>query len=91
MDQEGKRVPSAPCPTCGKKLDAATCMSSDAQPRPGDYTVCLYCANVLRFRDGMKLAVLSLEDAEDLARDREFARKIFKAQRLIAQFKHMRG
>lgn len=48
----GVRVPNAPsCPACLSKIDGATVLSSEeqAQPAPGDVTVCLYCGSLLEF------------------------------------------
>jgi hypothetical protein len=50
------------CPSCFTVLDAATCMTADdAKPQPGDYTVCIGCAQVLRFTPQMDLEMSSLE------------------------------
>lgn len=39
------------CPYCGHTLDAATAgpFNPDAEPRPGDVTVCLHCIELLVF------------------------------------------
>jgi predicted amidophosphoribosyltransferase len=39
-----------PCPCCGAKLDAAT--GGRLAPRPGDVTICAYCAAPLVFTEG---------------------------------------
>lgn len=51
------------CPECSAVLDSATAADGSAQqPKPGDCTVCMYCATMLRFtRD---LSVERLTDAE---------------------------
>lgn len=41
------------CPDCGKKLNAATDIESDAIPEPGDIGVCLYCQGVHIFTETM--------------------------------------
>lgn len=47
--------PSA-CPFCGYAADAATCFENDeARPRPGDFSLCLECAEVLVFDDEVAL------------------------------------
>lgn len=50
------------CPGCKKKLDAATCLhiiSEDPtrrnDPEPGDYSVCAYCGQPMRFTKGLRL------------------------------------
>jgi len=37
------------CPSCGKLLDGATGIDTNNLPAPGDVSVCIYCAAVLRF------------------------------------------
>lgn len=46
------------CPTCNRTLDAATNAESGADmPGPGDFSVCFYCGELLRFVDsGLRLA-----------------------------------
>jgi hypothetical protein len=54
------RLEGAPvCPYCGAKCDAATITDADKPyggPRPGDVSVCGYCAELLIF-DGAPLAL----------------------------------
>jgi hypothetical protein len=51
------------CPACGKKLDAASSvLNSERGPQAGDYTVCLYCANIFRFTPTMELAPATAEE-----------------------------
>lgn len=52
-DATGKELPKSKCPTCGHILDAATCTYSNARPRPGDFTVCISCGEILRFGEDM--------------------------------------
>lgn len=46
------------CPSCDRKLDAATSAYEDAVPTPHDITICLYCGEMLEFSDDMDLQVL---------------------------------
>jgi hypothetical protein len=55
------RMVSQGCPKCFHELDANTCLTEEAKPEPGDYTVCIGCASVLRFRENMSLELSSLE------------------------------
>jgi hypothetical protein len=45
------------CPFCGHTLDAVTAgpESPDATPEPGDYSVCIKCASLMVFGDGLKV------------------------------------
>jgi len=49
------RVPPAACPRCGKVMDAATNLMDKTAPQGGDFSVCIYCAAVLRFTDDLDL------------------------------------
>jgi hypothetical protein len=62
------RVPIQLCPKCGATLSGAT--SADAgraiRPKPGDVTVCMYCAQLLMFGEGLSLVALdALPDHAD--------------------------
>ena len=50
------------CPHCFAGLSASTCITDAARPEPGDYTVCIFCASVLRFDERMDLQMSKLED-----------------------------
>jgi len=52
---KGVDVPPAPCPVCGKKLDAASMIGGEGKPTPGCYTVCMYCSEILIFTANLKL------------------------------------
>ncbi len=47
------RQPASPCPDCGKNLNAATALESDAVPEPGDMGICFGCQGVHVFTDTM--------------------------------------
>jgi len=36
-----------PCPTCGRILDGYTSINGERPIRPGDFSVCAYCATPL--------------------------------------------
>jgi hypothetical protein len=80
-----------PCPVCGKLLNAASCLMDESceprptpheaeiasrGPRPGDLTVCLYCANIFRFTKKMELAPVT---AAEMAALRGTAPETFAA------------
>lgn len=50
------------CPECGKRLDAATGLTSDRPPKPGDISVCVGCHAVLEFDDYLRLRLVPVED-----------------------------
>lgn len=57
------RVPLSPCPKCNYRLDAATLVRpGTALPKPGDFTICLRCGEVLIFGDELALRVAMAND-----------------------------
>ena len=54
------RTPAQFCPACFSLLSAASSLKNDVVPAPGDFSICVYCAAVLRFDDGMMLTPSSL-------------------------------
>lgn len=61
MKQQGILQAAPHCPVCSAQLDGWTAAGHDSAPEPGCITVCIYCATVLRFGDGL----LVLEQATD--------------------------
>jgi len=58
------------CPSCKHELDAAT--SADDSPRElkkGDFSLCMYCGEILRFEENLKLKVANQDDMEELLDD----------------------
>lgn len=60
---ESDRIKGAPCPHCGKLLDAAS-SASGHRPNPGDVSMCIYCAGALQFDDELQTKGLSDEQIE---------------------------
>ncbi len=66
------------CPRCGKVVDAATPLGTASHPRPGDFSICAYCATLLRFTptltvegvSEMEFLALPEEDRQQLQRMR---------------------
>lgn len=56
------RLQPVACPVCFTKLDAATNVGGDDPPRPGDFTVCIQCCNVLRYDAVLGLMASSLAE-----------------------------
>jgi len=63
------------CPKCFQLLDACTSMLDSVRPTPGDCTICINCASVLRFTEMMDLELYSLEQIPTHSR-LEFARLV---------------
>ena len=49
------------CPKCFQMLDSYTCLTDEVKAEPGDFTVCIGCASVLRFTETMDFELSSLE------------------------------
>ena len=66
MNLHPLRVAACPCPQCFHKLDAVDEIGGDStvtrMPEPGDFTICMACAAVLRFDGGLRLVLSSLSD-----------------------------
>jgi len=58
------------CPACKHELDVATSAADDdRKPKEGDFSLCMYCGEILRFIENFKLKVADQEDLEDLIDD----------------------
>jgi hypothetical protein len=59
------------CPVCKAELDASDGLPGE-RPSPGDYSICCYCAAILRFGEGLELTAMSPSDMAALpVADRE--------------------
>jgi hypothetical protein len=68
MQLKDTPVPLSRCPYCEAPLDEASGVY-ERGPEPGDYSVCLICASLLRFDDAMQLRVPSRADLDELPPD----------------------
>lgn len=74
------------CPECGYGVDSATNAedSTDA-PRPGDFSICLYCGTILVFTEDLSLRKSAPEDYFDMPDDfRSALDRAQKIQKMIA-------
>lgn len=56
-------VPATACPQCRSEIDMATeIVAGQVSPREGDFTVCLYCGEILRFGPALELLKTSVFD-----------------------------
>jgi hypothetical protein len=70
------RVPKTTCFNCGHTLDAVDGPDMGEPPRPGDVTVCLTCAHVMKFGADLKLEGFTEEEARALAADPRLCRDL---------------
>ncbi len=78
------RTKTHKCPSCEKKLNAATCISSGKRkPEAGDVTVCAGCACLLRFSRSLRVRLLTAEEIDKLPK--ALLTTLRKTQRAIQQ------
>ncbi len=76
------KVPPSTCPTCKYVNDAATYLQDEsAQPKPGDFSVCLHCGEILIFNDDLTTRGVTLDDLVDLSP--EFHTELNRMQRAV--------
>ena len=78
------RLKESKCPTCSHLLDAATGEAGET-PKNGDFSVCFYCGEILRFKGEEGDIVKALnEDIQELRREcEETYDQIYRFQRMI--------
>lgn len=84
---DGSMKVESRCPSCGKQHTAArNALDENHTPEPGDWTVCWYCANVLRFTEDYGTRIPSLEEiAEFRQTDNQAYRTIRAMQAFVEQ------
>lgn len=74
------------CPHCENKIEACTNMqAAGGGPKPGDLTLCAYCAAALIFTDGLGVRPATPDDLADL--DDESRASLVKAAVVSAEFR----
>jgi hypothetical protein len=72
------------CPVCNKQLDASTPVGHRAKPKPGDGSVCIYCATILVFDSVDPNSFHSMtEEEEKTYFDRETLARLERARKII--------
>ena len=69
VGSEMTRTPDCACVNCGRVVDAATSVGSEASPDPGDVTICLYCGHLMAFTDALTLRDLNDQEIIECAGD----------------------
>jgi hypothetical protein len=64
-DWKDTRLEPSPCPWCGKLNDAATGLG-ETGPRPGDFSVCLTCAQPLVFDETLRTRAMTMDEFREL-------------------------
>jgi hypothetical protein len=81
LDANGGIIPSDRCPICAYEFDAASGMTHDARPKPGDVSLCIKCGEVLEFASDMRVRQASLETMLSLPDDAKA--QVDKMQKII--------
>jgi hypothetical protein len=64
-------IPEYHCPACGRELNATTDPFSDYTPKPGNYTICIYCTHIMIFGKDLSVRELTKEEAAKIKSDHE--------------------
>jgi hypothetical protein len=78
-------LPKDACLNCGHELNAASNTTGDAQPEPGDITICFYCGHLMEFDADLRLVKPSDATLSEIAGVPGFIR----AMNTIAEAKAM--
>lgn len=65
-------VPPARCLLCHEDIEAATAVTGDNAPTPGDVFVCWYCQGVMIIDDDLTLRLPDDAERDELLEDRRF-------------------
>jgi hypothetical protein len=87
-DAQGRHLPKVRCRSCHKRLDAASTPDGrdEHRPKPGDFSVCIYCGDVAVFTDSMRLREPTGPEIVDIAG----ARDLLQAQRVVSAWRRRR-
>lgn len=74
----------ATCPHCSATLSGHMAVSADARPKPGDVSICAYCAEINQYDDTGQLVIpspellLELSALPDVARARQIVLQVIR-------------
>lgn len=89
MADTPSRIPLGECPWCQHKIDAASHVSEPgifAEPKVGDFNVCIMCGGWLRFGRDLKLHRVDEKDILEMSNEEHgMLSAITKAVREIAK------
>ena len=72
------------CPRCGKEMDASLAITNDHRPDPGDVSICLYCAGVSLYDDGLRLRLPTAAESLELRADPRIQKAIWAVKEVDA-------
>lgn len=82
-----KRLVGVKCPHCGRSAEGGTSIDDKAaskEPKPGDYSVCLYCGTLNRYTERLGLRKVDRTERRKLARDPRLAELTSIIERVAA-------
>lgn len=60
-------MPTTECPSCHRRLnDAGDPNRPEIMPKPGDFTICVYCTDIFRYSEEFQLMPLTEQDMKDM-------------------------
>lgn len=60
-------IPPSSCPRCGERMELATSVTrDDSSPRPGAFTICWRCGQLMRFDEGLHAVMAFEHELEEL-------------------------
>lgn len=86
MNNNGVRTKVIECPACLEQMDGASAINSDEpkHPKPGDFSVCIYCGAILRY-DEVGVRSCAEEEMDELEPDAKrvllIGRDVIKSER----------
>jgi hypothetical protein len=64
------------CPYCGAEMNGSLAVTSDHRPAPGDVSICIDCAGVAFYGEGLRLRLPTIAERAELEGDPEIARAV---------------
>lgn len=68
MIRDPVQLQSHYCPRCGVQNDMVTPVGRNDHPKPGDFSICYYCACLLQFDENLKLIALTEKELIELGK-----------------------
>jgi hypothetical protein len=50
------------CPACSYRMDCSTPLEGNATPKPGDFTLCISCGELLQYGKGLQFEAIPDDD-----------------------------
>lgn len=75
------KMPEDHCPFCGRDLDRVSGIDHKDNPKPGDCTICIYCASFLTINSDFTLQEMTEEEIGEL--DDKVRQMLIHARKII--------